>query len=196
MRILHTSDMTHKTVYGLAWGDVGERRHSMILQRARRWTEYVEDLVQAYYEFSAHNPPPDLLSSVLRTLLFGWCTSTRFHHPLAQCWFCQVHGQDRQAHYLACPVVRTWYEERLGWWMQPEDEAMHASMLMKMHATSNQSLQAAVAIDVVLTAFDATTHGSRQSPHALLDSRLKELRRRHKQIGDCVPYLSLEIRPD
>lgn len=197
--ILRTSDMAHKTVYNLARGDVGERRHSMtlfLLQRARRWTEYDDDLVQAYFEFSAHKPPPDLLSSVLRTLLFGWCTSTRFHHPLASCWFCQAHGQDRQAHYLACPMVRTWYEERLGCWTQPEDEAMHAWIFMKLHSQISQSMQAAVAVDVVLTAFDTKRHGSRQIPHALMDARLKELRRRHKQIRDSVPYLSLEIRPD
>lgn len=81
------------------------RRHGIatfLIRRAQRWTEYSEDIVQAYYSFAAHRPPPDLLSSVLRTLFPGWCTATRFHHPLAT-WFCEAAGFDRQVHCLACP---------------------------------------------------------------------------------------------
>lgn len=170
---------------------------TFLLQRARRWSEYNEDIVQAYYTFSAHRPPPDLLSSsVLRTMLFGWCTSTRFHHPPAPCWFCQAPGHDRQVHYMACPITRTWYEERFGWWIQPVHEAKHAWIFMKLHAQLGQSMQAVAALDAVLSAFDAKRHGSRQSPHALLDARLNELCRRHRQIRELVAFVSHEVRPD
>lgn len=104
---------------------------------------------------------------------------------------------DRQVHYLACPVTRTWCEEPLGWWTHPEDEAMHAWLIMNLHAQGNHNLQAAVAVDVVVATCEAKIHGSRQGPHALLDARLKELRRRHKQVRDLVPFVvSHEMRPD
>lgn len=174
-RIRGSTDIAHKAVYNIVRGDLGLRRHVMttfLLQRAQRWSEDNDDMFQAYYSLVAHRPPPDLLSSVLRTLLFGWCTSTRFHHPPAACWFCEALAHDRQAHYLACPVTRTWYEERYAWWTQPEDAAMHAWLFIKLHSKIGQS------------------------PHSLLDARLKELRRRHKQVRELVPFISHEVRPD
>lgn len=74
------------------------------------------------------------------------------------------------------PVVRIWLEERFGWWTQPDDGAMHAWMLMRLGRARAEGLQAAVAIDAIIAVFDAKRHGSGASPHALMNSRFKELR--------------------
>lgn len=73
---------------------------------------------------------------------------------------------------------------------------MHAWILIKLHSPLERSLQAAVAVDVVLASFDARRHESRLRPHSLFDARLKELRRRHRVVRDNVPFYTFELRPD
>lgn len=192
-------DGSYNNLYKVARGHIGVRRHAfttILLRRAARWTEYGEHIVQGLYDFSELRPPRDLISSVLRALLFGWCTTTRFHHLPTACWFCGADGLDQQAHYVSCPEVRTWYEERLGRWTQPSDEAMHAWIFCKLSTGLESSFQAAVALDSTLAAFYAKRHGNRQSTHALLDARFKEMRRRHRQIRDFVPFSSHEVPCD
>lgn len=188
---------SYKHLYTAARGSAGERRHhltSFLLRRAARWTEFDAYIVQGLYDLADFRPPPDLVSSLLRTFLFGWCTTTRFHHHIpAPCWFCAAEDLDRQDHYLACPQVRTWYEERFDWRVQPSDEGMHAWLFSKLRDGPVRGLQAAVATDSVFAAFEARRHGTRQSTHALLDARFKEMRRRHKQVRDAIPFSTHEI---
>lgn len=43
----------------------------VLQRRARRWSEQADEVVQAVIAFSASKPPPELLTSVLRTLLYA-----------------------------------------------------------------------------------------------------------------------------
>lgn len=110
-------------------------------------------------------------------------------------FFCNAPESDSQLHYFGCLVVRTWLEERFGWWTQPGDEEMHAWLLMRLAQPRAEGRQAAIAIDV-LSAFDAKRLGARATSHALMNARFKELRWRHRDIREAVPYRTHELRPD
>lgn len=55
--------------------------------------------------------------------------------------------------------------------------------------------QTAVAISAVLAAFDAKRQSFNASPHELT-ARFNEMRRRHRQFREQVPFLTHELRPD
>lgn len=126
---------------------------SMPLRRGSRWSCYAQQVVDAYDTFAGTRSPPDLVSGTLRTLLFAKCTSTRFHHTPEPCWLCGAGGMDRQGHYLGCPVVRAWLEDRFGWWTQLDDESMHAWLFLNMGRPQAESRQAATAMDAILVSY-------------------------------------------
>lgn len=47
-------------------------------RRARRWSEPAEEIVQAVITFATTKPPPEQLTSALRTALYAWCIASRF----------------------------------------------------------------------------------------------------------------------
>jgi len=153
-----------------------------LVSRAQRWSEMPEQLVLSIQKYGETKPPPGLLTSALRTLCYAWCTTSRFNNTLLECRFCDGPEQDKQQHYLACPVFRTWLGDRLHLADQASDEQMHEWLLSMLGCHVEQATRGVVVIDVVLNAYDARRNGSSAGARTLLDARLKELRRRHPAV--------------
>lgn len=86
----------------------------ILLRRSRRWSETPAVLVDAVVKFSQSTPPTEFITSALRGLLYTWCTSARFAHPMRDCNFSGMSAADRQQHYLACAATRRWISDRFG----------------------------------------------------------------------------------
>lgn len=97
--------------------------------------------------------------------------------PTLQC-FCGALEADRQAHYLACPVWSDWASGCLHLHAQGDESDAHRLYWRVVGQDGTAPLKAAVALDCALFAFDVRRIGSQQAPRRLLDTRLKELRRR------------------
>lgn len=68
----------------------------VLRRRAPRWSDDSEAIVQSILSFARTHPPPELLTSALRTLLYAWCTAARFARPVGECLFCAAAGGDSQ----------------------------------------------------------------------------------------------------
>lgn len=62
---------------------------SVLTARARRWSLRPNEIVEAVLRFSRKDPPPELITSALRALLYAWCTSARFAQEVKPCYFCK-----------------------------------------------------------------------------------------------------------
>lgn len=153
-----------------------------LMRRMRRWSDNPAVAMARLYKFVDENPPVELICSVLRTLLYGWCTSGRFNHPLQNCRFCDAGGCDRQQHYLACPNSARWMCERMLYAHTPATPHEHGFFLEQLGCGGDEAMRAAVTLDALLHAFDAKRHGASGNSAALMDARLKEGRRRHRAI--------------
>lgn len=109
------------------WNEV----RPILMRRAARWTEAPEAIVDAVRVVAQSRPPPDLATSLVRTLCRAWTTTARFHNPVVLCHFCGDPESDRQSHYLACAVFRRWLHERARWDDQPADGNMTAWLMQR-----------------------------------------------------------------
>lgn len=165
-----------------------ERMLPLLERRVLRWTQTPQALLVALRKFARVPPPPpsDLVASVCRTALNGWCTTSRFQAEIENCRFCGLARSNAQPHYLSCAVMRRWLQERLGCHAQPSDEESTAWMLLAIGDDSHRAMRMAAALDCALYAFDARRSGSAASARQLLDARLKELCRRNMRVRAAV----------
>lgn len=59
-------------------------------------------------------PPFELLCTMLRTVVYGWCTSARFRRSHTGCLLrCGDMAGKCQVHYIVCRVWREWLASAL-----------------------------------------------------------------------------------
>lgn len=163
-------------------GDHPTRRavvQPILMRRGRRWFDDPSGPLDGIFRFAARAAASVLTVDVVKTWLYGWCTSARFAHPVEQCRLCHQEAGDRQAHYLSCEFVRRWMSDRLGLTDLPAEDAASAFFLRAIGARGDGATNVSLALDAILFAVDANRHGARQQPVAILDAHLKEMRR-HK----------------
>lgn len=154
----------------------------ILLTRGRRWFDDPAGPLEGLFRFAGRAVASELTVAVLKTWFYGWCTSSRFGHPVKRCRLCHTEAGDRQAHYLSCDVVRRWMTDRLGLTDLPAEGAASALFLRAVGGRGDGATKVALALDAILCAVDAKRHGARQQPVAILDTRLKEMWRRYAAI--------------
>lgn len=78
-----------------------------LLERlGRRWFEDPGAAPAGILCFAQRSPDRELTTAILKTWLYGWCTSSRFDHPVDPCRLCGVGGGDKQAH-CPCRMARS-----------------------------------------------------------------------------------------
>lgn len=176
----------HETLIAHKGGRQGVVR-TVLLRRAHRWSDDPEALAESVRRFSRFDLPTEYTASVLRTMLYAWCTSARFAQPVLACRLCACELGDAQQHYIARPVLRMWMGDRFGMRRHPEAGVATEWFLKQVSGPEPQALRAAVILDAALDAVECKRSGNRQHPVALLDAR-----RRHRQvrlipIGSWIP---------
>lgn len=66
-----------------------------------RWFAEVSNHIAVLMRFASVDPPKQLLTAVLRALLYLWCTTSCLYNPIADGLFCAHPDMDRQLHFLA-----------------------------------------------------------------------------------------------
>lgn len=184
----------HRQVYAAFRGAEDLRRtelQSVMRRRGQRWDEVPEALVGALFAWAATRPPSELVNSVLLTLLYGWCTEHHFGRPAGECVLgCGLAGADRQAHYLACPLLRTFAVQALTELTTADEQGAHSAILRQLAVGGSRATQAAVYLDIALWCFNTRRHGAATATIALCWARAKELRRR-----DATVRLAVDVPP-
>lgn len=163
---------TASKVYAMIRGTLEERRgraEAVLRRRCARWTEEVDDAVRGVLELSAAEAPDEVVTAVLKTVCYGWCTSRRFHNEVVRCHWCGAPGADMQEHHVACACLHEWAHERMG--IDMPTEGTHGAILRSIAVGGVSALRMAVVVDALLFAVDASRHGSRASARGLLDPR-------------------------
>lgn len=153
---------------------------TVLLRRMRRWdADTPEALMGALFSFVKIKPPPELVCTILRTALYGWCTSSRFRSGQNGCLLhCGAAESDCQTHYVRCPRWQAWATNLL----RVGEIVLHGttSALLRSHAMPlSVSLRVSAALDFALFAVDKARHGATENPDMLMSSRLQEMVRRH-----------------
>lgn len=82
----------------------------VLFRRLAPWdSDTHEVLVGAPLGFVQMKPPLDLICTVLRAMLCGWCAAARFfNEPSGSLLRCGVDRGDRPQQYTQCPLWRDW----------------------------------------------------------------------------------------
>lgn len=116
--------------------------------RKNPWeSEEKAELAGSVLAFLMRRPPIELGTTVLRTLLCGWCTTARYANPVVRCHLCGALEADRQADYFACLVWSDWASGRLHLHVQGDEGDAHRLYLRVVGQDGTASLKAAVALD-------------------------------------------------
>lgn len=97
----------------------------------------------------------ELIATLLRAMLFWWCTSGRFNHPLQSCRLCGESGMDQQVHYLSCSVTTRSKCKRMLCAHTPERLVEHRFFMEQIGCAGSEALRVVVTLDAALHAFDA-----------------------------------------
>lgn len=170
----HAGRGLHRTLLRRLFCDrLEERRAALettLRRRLARWSlGHVEALGEGIRSAMISATPEELRVSLLKTVLYGWCTASRFGLPGRGCLYDCGGGADEQSHYLVCSRA----------------EVVRAVVLL--HALRGDDilrLRILLVFDCLLFAFDARRIGSPASARQLVLALLKELRRRHPGIRD------------
>lgn len=123
----------HKQIYAALRGAEDVRRtelQSVMRRRGQSWGEVPKALVGALLAWAATRPPTELVNRVLLALLYGWCTGHRFGRPAGRCVLgCGLADADRQAHYLACPLMRTFAVQALPHLTTADKPGAHSALM-------------------------------------------------------------------
>lgn len=111
---------------------------------------------------------------LVRIVCYAWTTTARFHNLVGACRLCGRPEADQQARYLACPLFRSWCQARAGYHRQREDGEMLQWLTRRVGSPDPEGIVALVAIDIVVSTFDARRRSSSNSGRSLFDARLKE----------------------
>lgn len=109
-------------------GPRDERRAALtplLHRRMARWSDDATREVARIFATVDSSSPVELIATLLRTMLFGWCTSGRFNHPLRACRFYGEAGMDQQTHSVSCPVTARWMCQRMLYVYTPERPREH-----------------------------------------------------------------------
>lgn len=156
-------------------------------RRGQRWDYVPEAIVGAVFAWAGTRPSTELVSSVLLTTLYGWCTEHRFGRPPGPCALgCGLAGADRQVHYVACPLLRTFVVQGLPLLTTADEPIAHSVLLRQLAVGGARATQAAAYLDVALWSYNARRHGATSSAIALCWARAKELRRRHAVVREAL----------
>lgn len=150
-----------------------QRRIRPLLEKlAARWGDSPRRLAQDCISFAARHPPEDHVASVLRTLLYGWCTRARFRHPRLACRFFDAPEGDAQQHYLEWRTLTAWVGQGLLYTTFPPEGGGHRCFLEELGGDAQRALKAAVVLDAAPFGFNPRRHGSLVSARAHVDARV------------------------
>lgn len=110
------------------------------------------------------------------------CISSRFGHPVDPCGLCGETLGDRQAHYLSCALARRWMGDRLWLCDLPSEGNAIPALLCAVGASGDGAIKVALALCAIIYVVDARRHAATQHSAAILDARLKEMRRRYAAV--------------
>lgn len=124
----------------------------VLIRRARRWNHAVpEAVVGAWLSWARLSPPLELLVSAAYAAMYAWCTASRFGLRPVPCRYgCGEEAGDRQTHYLACPVARTFALRYLPLLTTADEPHAHDCILRKVSVRGLRAMQAAVFMHAVL----------------------------------------------
>lgn len=173
---------TTSAIYRATGASDDERRRDLdvlLRRRMARWDpETPESLMGALFSFVRIRPPLEMLCTVLRAAMYGWCTAARLRSGANRSLLgCGVAGGDCHIHYVHCARWHAWAGRVLGVGAFVHNGTTTVIRALAMEA--QVSLRIALALDCLLCAVDKLRRGAPQRYQDLMQGRLKEMVRRH-----------------
>lgn len=125
--------------------------------------------------------PLNMVSSVLRFVVYPWFASRRFDAKVVVCRLCGGVFLDYEQRYFDCRVAHEFGEAHLRLGGIPRDANATSAAIRALAAGGARSLRVSMWIGAVLLAVDARRHHSRRGVRRVLAACLKDMVRRYSQ---------------